>query len=90
MVSFLLSVASGVVTALVLVIARETRRVAKSVTESAAAAVTLTATVATLHQHDAENRERIAALWAHVFPYPSSLWSTANANSQHGYHARNR
>lgn len=87
MSAFLLSIASGVITALVLLAGREIRRVAKTVTDSAAAVSSVAGQVATLAGHDAENRERIAALWARVFPDPTPPWS-ANGNPSPGRRTR--
>lgn len=72
---FLISVASSLAAALIILAANEIRRAARTVAQSAAAVASLAKTIDTLSSHDAENRERIAALWASVF---NTDWS------QHG------
>ncbi len=71
--AWLLGIASPLITALLLLTAREIRRTSKTVSDSAAAVATLTTSVTRLDAHDAQNRERIAALWARVFLDPE--WS---------------
>ena len=73
---FLLSVASSLAAALIIFAAAEIRKAARAVATSAAAVADLAKVVSTLSAHDAENRERIAALWAKVF----SEWSSQNGH----------
>lgn len=68
MSEFLISVASSLAAVLIVYAANEVRRAARTVAESAKAVSALTQQVGTLVKHDAQNRERIAALWARVFP----------------------
>lgn len=82
MSSFLLSIASGLITALLLVAARQITRVSKTVTDSAAAVSALAAAVDLLLRSDRENRDRIAALWARAYPNPN--WRHHEAVSRHG------
>ena len=64
---FLISVASSVAAALLIFAAAEIRKAARTVGKSADSIAELAKVVGMLADHDAENRERIAALWARVF-----------------------
>lgn len=68
--SFLVSVAATIAAALIIWAANSVRKMARTVGQSTATVTTLAAAVTTLNNHDGENRERIAALWARTFPYP--------------------